>query len=71
MIDYLELSITKWFKAQNEDCYFSDSVFPTLGGKNKQLVKKYIGKFYLDPHTKECATSKKIIHARSIYWSWV
>jgi len=68
MIGYLELSIRNWFKAQNEDCHYSELVFLTLRGENKQLVKKYIGKIYLDPHTKECVPSKKIIHARSIYW---
>ena len=59
-------SFTAWFA----DCYFDESVFPTLWGENKPLVKDIswneLSLSYLDPRTKQCELEiQKIIHLRS------
>jgi hypothetical protein len=71
IIKYLVPSTGDLFKARFADCHFDESVFPTLGGENKQLQKelcwKELSLSYLDPRTKECELEvQKIIHLQNL-----
>ena len=59
------------FKARLADCHFNESVFPTLGGENKQLEKEIswneLSLSHLDPRNKQCELEvQKIIHLQSL-----
>ncbi|XP_056698558.1 uncharacterized protein [Spinacia oleracea] len=71
IIKYLEPSTGDLFKARFADCHFDESVFPTLGGENKQLEKEIgwneLSLSHLDPRTKQCELEvQKIIHLQSL-----
>ena len=47
IIKYLEPSTGDLFTARFDDCHFDESIFPTLGGNEKQLEKEFLhGKHY-------------------------
>ncbi|XP_021760248.1 uncharacterized protein LOC110725086 [Chenopodium quinoa] len=58
------------FTTRFADCHFDKSVFPTLGGENKQLEKEISNEFslsHLDPRTKQCELEvQKIIHLQNL-----
>ena len=64
IIKYLEPSTGDLFTARFDDCHFDESIFPTLGGNEKQLEKeitwKTLSLSHLDPRT------QKIIHLQNI-----
>ena len=71
IIKYVEPSTRDLFTARFADCHFNESVFPTLGGENKQLVKEIswneLSLSYLDPRTKQCESEvQKIIHLQGL-----
>ena len=71
IIKYVEPSTGDLFTARFADCHFNESVFPTLGGENKQLVKEIswneLSLSYLDPRTKQCESEvQKIIHLQGL-----
>ena len=67
IIKYLEPSTGDVFTARFIDCRFDKSVFPTLGGENKQLVKELswneLSLSHFDPRTKQCELEvQRIMH---------
>lgn len=71
IIKYLEPSTGDLFTARFADCHFNESVFPALGGENKQLEKKIswneLSLSHLDPRTKQCELEvQKIIHLQRL-----
>ena len=71
IIKYLEPSTGDLFTARLADCHFNESVFPTLGGENKQLEKEISWNestlSYLDPRTKQCELEvQRIIHLQNL-----
>lgn len=71
IIKYLEPSTGDLFTARFKDCHFDESIFPILGGENKQLGKeicwKELSLSYLDPRTKECELEvQRIIHLQNL-----
>ena len=59
IIKYLEPLIGDLFTVRFIDCHFDESIFPTLGGENKQLEKEISWNALLlllssfDPHIKQ------------------
>jgi len=71
IIKYLEPSTGNLFTARFADCHFDESIFPTLGGENKQLKKEIswseLSLSHLDPRTKQCELEvQKIIHLQRL-----
>ncbi|PIN24853.1 hypothetical protein CDL12_02434 [Handroanthus impetiginosus] len=71
IINDLKLMIGDLFTTRFADCHFDKSVFPILGGENKQLEKEIdwnaLSLSHLDLGTKQCALEvQKIIHLQNI-----
>ena len=71
IITYLKSLTSDSFTARFVDRRFDESVLPTLGGENKQLVKEIswneLSLSYLNPRTKQCELEiQKIIHLKSL-----
>jgi len=71
IIKYLEPLTGDLFTARFADCHFDESVFPALGGENKQLEKqiswKELSLCHMDPRTGQSELEvQKIIHLQNI-----
>ena len=71
IIKYLEPMTGDLFTARFADCHFDESVFPTLGGENKQLEKEIdwnaLTLSHLDPRTNQCELEvQKIVYLQNI-----
>ncbi|XP_019240264.1 PREDICTED: uncharacterized protein LOC109220263 [Nicotiana attenuata] len=71
IIKYLEPMTGDLFMARFSYCHFDESVYPTLGGENKQLKKDIdwnaLSLSHLDPRTNQCQQEvQKIIHLQNI-----
>ena len=71
IIKYIEPLTGDVFTARFADCHFDETLFPTLGGENKQLDKDISWKESslnnFDPRTNECELQvRKIIHLQSV-----
>lgn len=71
IIKYLKPSTGDLFTARFADCHFNESIFPTLGGENKQLKNEISWKesslSHLDPRTKQCELEvQNIIHLQAL-----
>lgn len=71
IIKYLEPTTGDLFTARFADCEFHETVFPVLGGGNKQLEKDIswneLSLSHFDPRTKECELEvQKIIHLQNL-----
>ncbi|KAK7302565.1 hypothetical protein RJT34_13457 [Clitoria ternatea] len=71
IIKYLEPLTGDLFTARFADCHFDESIFPPLGGENKQLDKRIswneISLSHLDPRTKQSELEvQKIISLQNL-----
>ena len=71
IIKYLEPLTGDLFMARFADYHFDESIFPTLGGENKQLENDIfwnaLSLSSFDPSTKQCELDvQKIIHLQNI-----
>jgi len=71
IIKYLEPRTRDLFTARFADCHFDESVYPTLGGEQKQLGNEIdwnsLSLSHLDPRTNQCELEvQKIIYLQNI-----
>ncbi|KAK4708664.1 hypothetical protein R3W88_029589 [Solanum pinnatisectum] len=71
IIKYLEPRTENLFTARFVDCHFDESLYPTIGGEQKQLGNEIdwnsLSLSHLDPRTNQCEQEvQKIIYLQNI-----